>query len=287
MRGTSTKRLTTATVALLLSLPTMGSAAIVSGFDANVLPRNDDGSTGLVDLGFDANFFGVTFDQAYVNNNGNITFDEPLAEFTPFELTATGRQIIAPFFADVDTRNAGNPVTYGQGTFNGNEAFGVNWINVDYFFSSEEHENRNSFQLLLVERSEIEEGAFDIIFNYDSIEWETGEASGGNPEGRGGNSARAGFSNGTGDPGTSFELPGSGVNGAFLNGGPFALAENSFNSDVVGRYIFEARGGDIVVPPPPEPPPSEVPEPGPLALMALGMIGLAAAGTRRRSGSAA
>ena len=48
-------------VAFLLALPAGGhAAAIVSGFDSNTLARNDDDSTGLVNIGFDVNFFGVT-----------------------------------------------------------------------------------------------------------------------------------------------------------------------------------------------------------------------------------
>lgn len=247
--------------------------AIVSGFDANTLPPNDDSSTGLVALGFTLNFFGIERSQVYVNNNGNLTFDSPLATFTPFDLTSTGREIIAPFFADVDTRSAGDPVTYGTGTFNGRAAFGANFINVDYFPSSTTHTNRNSFQVILVDRSDVGPGDFDIIFNYDQIQWETGGASGGDGNGLGGNSARVGYSNGTGDSGTFFELPGSAVNGAFLDGGPNALAENSLNSSVVGRYVFESRGGGIA-PVEPEAPREVVPVPAgtPLGWLLLAIL---------------
>src|SRR5215218_6001442 len=69
----------------------------LAGFRAGVLARNDDGSTGQLALPFSANFFGVTFNRVYVNNNGNITFDAALSTFTPFDLTSTNRQIIAPF----------------------------------------------------------------------------------------------------------------------------------------------------------------------------------------------
>ena len=57
-------------------------------------------------------------------------------------------------------------------------------------------------------------GDFRIIFNYDRIRWETGDASGGT-NGLGGSSARVGFSNGSGQPGSFFELEGSGQNGRF------------------------------------------------------------------------
>ncbi len=219
--------------------------AIVPGFDANTLPPNDDSSTAAVPLGFTVDFFGVSRTEVFVNNNGNVTFDSSLSTYTPFDLTSTGQEIIAPFFADVDTSSAGEPVTYGTGTFNGRPAFGVNWIDVDYYNSDQTHTNRNSFQLILVDRSDVSAGDFDIVFNYDQIQWEAGEASGSDQNGLGGDSARVGYSNGTGDPGTFFELPGSAINGAFLDGGPDALVSNRLNSTVDGRYIFQSRTGGI------------------------------------------
>lgn len=233
--------------ALLLATSAMGQA-VLPGFDSQTLLPNDDESTELVPLGFTVNFFGIDRSAVYVNNNGNVTFDQPLFEFTPFDLTSTTRAIIAPFFADVDTSEAGQPVTYGQGSFNGRPAFGVNYVDVDYFFSDPSHTNRNSFQLILVDRSDVQTGAFDIVFNYDQIEWETGQASGGDANGRGGDSARVGYSNGTGAPGTFFELIGSAVNGAFLDGGPNALIGNRLNSTINGRYIFQARDGTVIAP---------------------------------------
>jgi hypothetical protein len=71
--------------------------------DSSISP-NDDGSSDLVPLGFTIDFFGVSRDALYVNNNGNVTFDSSLSAFTPFNLLSTTRAIIAPFFADVDTR---------------------------------------------------------------------------------------------------------------------------------------------------------------------------------------
>lgn len=93
----------------------LGPNAMRPGFNANTLPGNDDGSTGLVPIGFTVNFFGTNYSGLYVNNNGNLTFDAALSEFTPFDLTSPNRVIIAPFFADVDTR-VGNVVTFGTGT---------------------------------------------------------------------------------------------------------------------------------------------------------------------------
>jgi len=237
--------------AFLAGLLASGAAwgqAIEPGFDGNTLAANDDGSTGEVALPFEVCFFGVERSSLWVNNNGNLTFDASLSTYTPFDLTSTGREIIAPFFADVDTSEAGDEVTYGTGMYGGRQAFGANYVNVDYYSSSVDHTNRNSFQVILVDRTDLGAGDFDIVFNYDQIEWEAGGASGGDDNGLGGSSARAGFSNGTGVPGTFFELAGSAVNGAFLDGGPNALISGSFGNNMAGRYVFESRGCSIVVP---------------------------------------
>src|SRR3712207_8776855 len=50
-------------------------------------------------------FFGMSLNSAYVNNNGNITFNSGMSTYTPFPLTSTAAPILAPFFTDVDTRS--------------------------------------------------------------------------------------------------------------------------------------------------------------------------------------
>jgi nidogen-like len=218
----------------------LGPNAMREGFDSSIPPENDDSSTGRVSIGFNANFFGTTYSALYVNNNGNLTFDAPLSRYTPFDLTSTTRVIIAPFFADVYTY-VGNVVTYGPGTVDGRLAFGVNWPGVGCYGNSNV---LNYFQVLLIDRSERAAGDFDIGFNYDQIHWDAGVASGGNAACQGGTAARGGFSNGTGTPGTFFELPGSGIPSAFLDSNlSTGLIHNSLNSDQNGRYVFQVHGG--------------------------------------------
>ncbi|KKK74717.1 hypothetical protein LCGC14_2880980, partial [marine sediment metagenome] len=144
-----------------------GLPVIRPGFNQNTLAANDDESTDLVDIGFPIDFFGTTYTGLYVNNNGNVTFDLPLWEFTPFGLTERlGMPIIAPFFGDVDTRGEGSELvkySYGAGVIDGYNAFGVNWVNVGYFAS---HTDKlNSFQLIIIDRSDRGSGFFDVEFN--------------------------------------------------------------------------------------------------------------------------
>lgn len=241
-------RLQNTIIAIALFGATVADAQIRpnDGFKTNVVPRNDDGSSQLTPIGWNLNFFGRVRSSAYVNNNGNITFDAPLSEYTPFGLTGVQREIIAAFFSDVDTRPVGsNLVTYGQDTIDGRKAFGANYIDVGYFNIHADLLNR--FQLLLIQREDTGNGNFDIEFNYERIVWETGDASGGTG-GRGGVSAAVGWSNGSGLPGTSFELPGSLIPGSFLDNGPYSLARRRSvgTATQTGRWVFRARGGVVI-----------------------------------------
>ena len=206
--------------------------AIRPGFDQQFLDRNDDGSTDKVPIGFFINFFGSSNTTLYVNNNGNVTFDSAQSAYTPTTLNSLGIRIIAPYWADVDTDNtASDVVRYGTNTVNSHNAFGVDWVNVGYY---QAHADKLlSCQLVIIDRSDIAPGNFDMEFNYFKVQWEWGDASKNDPP-------RAGYSNGIGDA----ELPGSGVQGAFLDSNPATgLIYHSLNSPVPGRYIFLFRNG--------------------------------------------
>jgi hypothetical protein len=126
-----------------------------SAFFANSLARNDDSSTGRVAIGFPINFFGGRYSQLFVNNNGNVTFDAALGDFTPSRLRPDGIKIIAAFFADVDTRNPGSEIVrygWGQGVVDGHRAFAATYRNVGYFSSGAD--KLNSFQIVLIQRDD-------------------------------------------------------------------------------------------------------------------------------------
>lgn len=269
--------------ATLLAVDANAGAIHDSGLFTNVLAANDDGSTGPVGLGFTANINGTNYTNTYVNNNGNITFNNSLGTFTPSAISGGGfGPIIAPFFADVDTRASGSlPVTYGSNTLGGFNVFGVNYITVGVYGAQPIF---NSFQMILTDRSDVAAGDFDIQFNYDSILWEAGTASGA-PSGGLCNdpinypscvSALVGYWTSATSTAT---LPGSLVHGALIDGGPNALISNSLNSNILGQYNFQVRNGAVVEP---EPEPG-VPAPSVLFLIGSGLLAAGAARKRRNA----
>jgi hypothetical protein len=234
-----------------------GSGALLEdpGCLGNALPRNDDDSSDQVPLGFDVNFFGQHYGSLFVNTNGNVTFDAPLPEYTPVALANTSHVMIAPYWADADTRAPLSDVArFGRTTFGGRPAFCVDWsgsgvgyfIRLDELFTQDTYlfpDRLNSFQLLLIDRSDTGPGNFDIVFNYAQVQWETGQASGG-VDGLGGTTARVGFTNGNPFTPLTFELPGSGDPGYFLDSNrSTGLIYHSRGSDQLGRYVFRVRNG--------------------------------------------
>jgi hypothetical protein len=210
-------------------------------------------------IGFKINFFGTQTSTLFVNTSGNVTLTAPFNFFTNPNFPANlGTAIIAPFYADIDIRNANNgfanTITYGQSVLCGRKVFGVDWLQVDFFNSTAPAHvpKSNSFQLLLIDRSDTGVGNFDIEFNYDQITWDTADGvSGGNGTGTAaaaGISASAGFSGGTGAPASTRTLPGSGVPNTFLDTSVTGLIRNLLLSTTPGRYHFQIRNGTLFTP---------------------------------------
>ena len=206
----------------------------------NTVPANDDGSSPFFNISsvFTQGllFHGVRYSGLYINNNGNVTFGAGLSEFTPTQIGGTsGLPIIAPFWADVDTRGTSSHlVSYGLDAVHG--SFVATWSNVDYFntITTGHVPKFDSFQLELVNKGS---GNFEIVFRYGPINWTTGDASGGTA-GLGGTLARAGISSGDGVD--YFELPPSGNQAQLLD-----LGNIQGNTHVAGLWQFNVSNGNI------------------------------------------
>ncbi|XP_043081293.1 uncharacterized protein LOC122329157 [Puntigrus tetrazona] len=116
-------------------------------------PAVDDGSSSVVQLSSPFLFFGRTYRQIYINNNGHITFNQPSWEFVPYSFPANQSQdIIAGLWTDLDNRERG-VVSYQQYTsghvltratqdiktyfpdlnFNASQVFVATWEKVAYY----------------------------------------------------------------------------------------------------------------------------------------------------------
>lgn len=166
---------------------------------------NDDGSSSQMNLPFQVNFFGKQFNTFFVNNNGNISFGNNLSAYTPRPFPASTLPVIAPYWADVDTRAQPNGGAVYAAAPNADTVV-VTWNNVGYY--NQRNDKLNDFQLTLRNRADTGAGNFDIEFRYNKLEWTTGSHStSGGVDGLGGIPAQAGYDAGNGT--NFFVLPGS------------------------------------------------------------------------------
>ncbi|XP_019614681.1 PREDICTED: sushi domain-containing protein 2-like [Branchiostoma belcheri] len=180
-----------------------------------------------------------------VNTNGVISFLVQIWQYTsePFPL-GDSRRLIAPYWADVDTRKGGY-VMYRETTesdilqratlditaafphlpyFRATWVFIATWHNVAYYGSRSS--KRNTFQAVLVSNGR---HSF-AIFNYGDITWTTGTASDGDAEtGLGGTPAKVGFNAGDG---IRFFCTNSSQTDDIVN------VETTSNVNMPGRWVF-------------------------------------------------
>ncbi|CAI5658937.1 unnamed protein product [Oreochromis niloticus] len=115
----------------------------------------DDGSSPQITLLRPFFYFGRTYNSIYVNHNGHLTFTGPLSEYTSQRFPQGIRDIIAPFWTDLDNRGNGQ-IYYNQYTsgtvlqqatqdinqyfpglnFNANWVFVATWYEVAYYPTS-------------------------------------------------------------------------------------------------------------------------------------------------------
>ena len=148
---------------------------------------DDACSSNLINLGFTYDICGVNYTSFYVNMNGNVTFGSSYTTFTPVGMPNNSTAVmVAPFWADVDTRSCGT-VYYRSNPTN----CIVTWYNVGYYNS--QCDKLNTFQAVLSDGSDPLIGiGNNTAFYFGDMNWTTGSASGG-VNGFGGSPATVGI----------------------------------------------------------------------------------------------
>jgi len=180
-----------------------------AGYGTNCMPPNDDGSSPAGTPGLDItpafpngiHFYSGTYTTTWINNNGNISFNSAIPTYTSDAFPGAPQPMIAPYWADVDTRgttfcdNPGYPdgEGYPAGATCMNPASNgvwwsitpgqlvVTWDQVGYFQC---HPTPvMTFQMILSSAASCGGSTtgmdFDIEFRYATCGWEAGDASGG------------------------------------------------------------------------------------------------------------
>ena len=153
------------------------------------VPRNDDGSLYIADIGFVFSFCGSSYSDLYINTNGNLSFDNPVGQFSPNGFPYP-EKMVAPFWADVDTRNT----ACGQAWYRIYPNYMiVSWEEVGWY--NMQCNPLNTFQVIISDGTAPIIGVGNNIqFRYADMAWTTGEASGGGPFG--GSAATVGYNSG-------------------------------------------------------------------------------------------
>ncbi|MFM2207155.1 MAG: hypothetical protein RL213_1130 [Bacteroidota bacterium] len=155
--------------------------------------RNDDGSTSLITIPFNLCFYGQPVNQIYINNNGNISIGSSYSTFSASSFPTSSFSMIAPFWADVDTRGTGSGLVYYKVT---PTYMIIQWDNVGYFSSM--FDKLNTFQLIITDGNDpIINPGNNVQFCYKDMQWTTGAASQG-VNGFGGVPATVGVNRGNG-----------------------------------------------------------------------------------------
>lgn len=206
-----------------------------AGYGEISLPRSDDGSMRQdwsEIFGKGLHIFGKRYSEKdiYVNSNGTISFGRAYAEYPTQKNLAPDVDLIAVFWADIDTRLRGEGTESGAIYVDLDKGAGVvsiTWDNVAFYRRDSSQLNR--FQAQFVDRGN---GDLDVILRYETIMWSQGSAD----DDAG---ARAGFAH----HGKEFQ--------------PISTESHMLDLDIVsgnrgapGVWVYEFRGGAINNPKP-------------------------------------
>ncbi|XP_077312607.1 alpha-tectorin-like [Lithobates pipiens] len=221
-----------------------------------VTPVGDDACSEQEHLDEVFKFFGKSYKCLYVCNNGVISFNTAVSQYTPDKFPLTDGQVfITPFWGDVDNELGGEVyyretkdpailqrITSDMAKHLPQLHYAAKWAYIatwhDVVFYGAAVKKRNTFQAVLTGDGY----QYFVILNYKKIQWTTGTASEGDPNtGMGGTPAQAGFN--SGDDTNYFNIPGSRTSEVLK-------ITSTSNVHYPGRWIFQvdefkAPGGCI------------------------------------------
>ncbi|RZB39705.1 nidogen-1 [Asbolus verrucosus] len=214
------------------------------------LPKENDVSSPEIKLKVPVVFYGTRFNSIFVNSNGLISFQTEIPNFFNIEFPLD-YPLIAPFYTNVDTRQAGTVSYYEtnnssllrratdnvrdyfseQENFQATSLFIVTWSGVGYF--NKGSDKINTYQTVIV--NDGTKSFVEFLYPKDGIQWiqGTGDESG-LPDAR----AQAGFIS---VDGKIFTLPGSGTE-------QVRNLEVWSNIDLPGQFVYRVDESDIVSP---------------------------------------
>lgn len=152
----------------------------------------DDGwaSASPFNLPFTFCFYGQSFNQVWMNNNGNISFNNGISSFTSSAFPSIGNTMIAAFWADFYLTTGGTM----HATITPTAAI-FNWVNMGYY--SNQNDKINTCQIVITNGADplVLEG--NAAIHFADMQWTTGSASMG-VAGFGGEPATVGANSGNG-----------------------------------------------------------------------------------------
>lgn len=155
------------------------------------LEVGDDVHSDEIVLQTPINLYDASYSTLFVNSNGFVSFESPLAEYKADAIIPIGHAIISPFLADVDTHLSGN-IFYretqepslldaatslikksfsAESRFQANSLFIVTWDDVGYYDGK--NDKVNSFQLVIA--SDGSDSFAIYLYADDGINWVRGD----------------------------------------------------------------------------------------------------------------